>query len=133
MDFPTCTGRYLVVPCLSLRRGKGRLRWCSGFSIRVMFLFSMFSPPLSRLCRQPPQWEPKKPLLEERCLKGGVVALSKRPSYEIIREKWTSSALPLRKKSTLIIECTKKGDHWSPLRKQITYHNAKLPHIKTAL
>lgn len=92
-----------------------------------------FMPPLSRLCRQPPQWEPKKPLLEERCLKGGVVALSKRPSYEIIREKWTSSALPLRKKSTLIIECTKKGDHWSPLRKQITYHNAKLPHIKTAL
>ena len=92
-----------------------------------------FMPPLSRLCRQLPSMGAEKPLLEERCLKGGVVALSKRPSYEIIREKWTSSALPLRKKSTLIIECTKKGDHWSPLRKQITYHNAKLPHIKTAL
>ena len=59
-----------------------------------------FIPPSVDFVDSSPQWEPKKPLLEERCLKGGVVALSKRPSYEIIREKWTSSALPLQKKYT---------------------------------
>ena len=59
------------------------------------------------------------------------MALSKRPSYEIIREKWTSSALPLRKKSTLIIDCTKKGDHWSPLRNKSHTTMQNHPHKKS--
>ena len=49
---------------------KGR----SGGFVQDNDLNAHFSPPLSRLCRQLPSMGAEKPLLEERCPKGGVVA-----------------------------------------------------------